>query len=283
MVLMNVSEKSLIEHALYYSDYFPVYPLARNTVVPLAGSNGHLDATQDQEKIVEFFIETAPEGNIGASFIGTEYFVLDVDNKVVGKDGLTSLKNILPKGESLGDPVVVKTKSGNGLHLYYKTTAGIKHKIDWLPNVDVLKNSCVLPPTKALTATGEIGEYTFVKGTLEDVKEPPEWLLNAILSSQKEADGSFAISYNTTSRTKKYTAILLEEIVQGQDEPGRDAWLTSIIGKFLKFGMNSSEAYELLLVINENFVRPPLPDKDVNKIFKSILKAELNKRKGAET
>lgn len=283
MVLMNVSEKSLIEHALYYSNYFPVYPLARNTVVPLAGSKGHLDATQDQEKIVEFFTEKAPDGNIGASFIGTDYFVLDVDNKVVGKDGLTSLNKILPKGESLGDPVVVKTKSGNGLHLYYKTTAEIKHKIDWLPNVDVLKNSCVMPPTKAPTTTGEIGEYVFVKGTLDDVTEPPQWLLNAIISSQKEADSSFTISYNTMPSTKKYTAILLEEIVQGVEESQRNVWLTKITGKLLKLGMNSSEAYEFILVANENFVRPPLPDKEVNTIFKSILKSELNKRKGAAT
>lgn len=279
-----MAKKSLVEWALYYSQYFPVYPLAKDSIVPLKGSHGHLDATQDQKELVRFFTELAPAGNLAASFIDTDYFVLDVDRKTPKEDGMVSLNKIMPQGADLGDPVIVKTKSGKGFHLYYRTTADIKHEIDWLGNVDILKNSCILPPTKApSTSTGEMGEYQFVKGTLDDVEEPPKWLLNAILDSQKERSKAFTLSSVEATNKKKYTAILLEEFLKGVETGSRSNWITQQVGRLLYLGMDSEAAYQWIHILNENFVSPPLPDREVNAAFKSILKKELAKEERSDT
>lgn len=270
--------KTLVEYALMFSEYFPVYSLAKGTTVPLKGSHGHLDATQDQEKIVDWFTEKAPEGNLAASFIGTPYVVLDIDRKG-DKDGVQSLNAIKPKGADMGDPVVVQTKN-NGFHLYYRTDADIQHKVGWLESVDVLKNSCVLPPTKALNEQGEPSEYKLVKGSLENVSELPQWLLNAILRDQQRQerqDSSIILNFQNDTPTKKYTALFLEEIVDGVGEGNRNEWLTKQVGKLLYLGMNATAAYEFTRVINENFISPKLKDGEVNAVFKSILKRESTK------
>lgn len=95
---------------------------------------------------------------------------------------------------------------------------------------------------------------------------------------KKQSKEVYNFNSSNTVRTKKYTAILLEEIVQGIQESERNVWLTKIIGKLLALGMEPTESYQFVTVINENFIQPPLPAKEVNTIFKSILKRESNKR-----
>lgn len=94
----------------------------------------------------------------------------------------------------------------------------------------------------------------------------------------KQSKEVYKVNSSNTMRSKKYTAILLEEIVQGIQESERNVWLTKITGKLLALGMEPTESYQFITVINENFIHPPLPAKEVNTIFKSILKRESNKR-----
>lgn len=95
---------------------------------------------------------------------------------------------------------------------------------------------------------------------------------------QKQSKEVYKVNSNNTMRSKKYTAVLLEEIVQGIQESERNVWLTKITGKLIALGMEPTEAYQFITVINENFIQPPLPDREVNTIFKSILKRESQKR-----
>lgn len=93
----------------------------------------------------------------------------------------------------------------------------------------------------------------------------------------KQSKEVYKVNSSNTMRSKKYTAILLEEIVQGIQESERNVWLTKITGKLLSLGMEPTESYQFITVINENFIQPPLPAREVNTIFKSILKRESKK------
>lgn len=98
---------------------------------------------------------------------------------------------------------------------------------------------------------------------------------------KKQTKEVYKVNSNNTMRSKKYTAVLLEEIVQGIQESERNVWLTKITGKLIALGMEPMEAYQFITVINEKFIQPPLPDREVNTIFKSILKRESQKREVA--
>lgn len=263
-----------IADALALSKHFPVYPLARHSVIPPKATNGHLGATQDEDELFHMFTEIAPEGNIGASLVDTDIIVIDVDVKN-DKNGMNSLGKIMAVGESLGDPVVVDTKNG-GKHFYYKTNADIEHKIDWLEGVDVLRNNVILPPSIADDVNGQLGSYELVKGSFDDIKALPKWIERAILNSQKEKDSFITVSYQP--RKKKYTASLIEEWADGIAEGGRNEWLTSQIGKMLSLGTSADATYQMACVLNQSFISPPLKDNEVNKIFGSILKRESRKQ-----
>lgn len=271
-------EISIVNEALRLSQWFKVFPLAKHTVVPLSGSSGHLDATNDHETILDMFVDKAPEGNIGGSMIGTDIFVLDIDRKSPEQDGMKSLNKLNLQGEGLGsDSVIVETRSG-GLHCYYRTPEKIEHKIGWLENVDVIKNGIALPPSKAINSNGELGHYKIVQGSFDDIREPPQWVLNAILQSQSQKATDSRISINYTPTRKKWTAKVFEEMAEGVGEPGRNSWMTAQIGRMFYLGTNPETVYAFAQIMNENFVTPPLKDNELNKIFGSILKREAGKQ-----
>lgn len=86
----------------------------------------------------------------------------------------------------------------------------------------------------------------------------------------------FTGQYNSNGQT--FLGNFLDAMVNGVTEGDRDRWLTSRVGTFFKQGMNPENAYRLAVVINENFIEPPLTDKDVIRIFKSIMKTEIKRR-----
>lgn len=71
---------------------------------------------------------------------------------------------------------------------------------------------------------------------------------------------------------KTYTGRLFDKIAQGADEGERNNWLASVTGSLLYAGTEPENAYQLLNAINREFCTPPLGDREVNSIFKSILK-----------
>ncbi|WP_161878612.1 primase alpha helix C-terminal domain-containing protein [Alkalibacterium sp. MB6] len=77
----------------------------------------------------------------------------------------------------------------------------------------------------------------------------------------------FTVEYQ---RKKKFTASFMEELMDGVDEGNRDNWLTKQFGRMLSLGFNYVAAYEWLELINREFVRPPLADRELNRIVMSI-------------
>lgn len=278
-------ESLLIEALGYAKMGLPVFPLAKLSKVPLKNTSGFKQATTDEELIFEWFIQSEPL-NIGISLVDTPYFVVDCDRHTDEQDGLKSLME-LSKGEPLLDGAVTVKTPNDGIHFYFKQPKSIeiKNQIGFKTGLDIIKNFVVGPGSRVKRQDGTVGTYEVINGSLDSIGEAPAFILNAITSNQqpKESSEVYTLDYSSSGNTKKYTATLLEEIVQGVDESERNVWVTRVTGKLLRLGMNSKEAYEFLLIVNENFVRPSLHDKEINTIFKSILKAESNKRKGVAT
>lgn len=277
--------ESLLTDALELSKTFDVYCLAPFTNIPLRGSNGDLDATKDHEQIFEWF-KKEPLCSLGLRLKETNVLVVDVDDHKHDGEGIKELI-ALSNGNSLEGASIVKTPNGQGFHAYYLFPSNLTIEDAKLTdNIEILRTKVTAPGSRKKLKDGSIGEYVLAaESSLNDLNMIPNWLLEIIMSNQqsKQPNASYTLNYNDTARTKKYTAVLLEEIVQGVDESERNVWVTRVTGKLLRLGMNSKEAYEFLLIVNENFVRPSLSDKEVNTIFKSILKAESNKRKGVAT
>lgn len=275
--------ESLLNEALKLAKTFKIYPLAPMTNIPLKGSRGELDATQDQQTILSWF-ESEPLISIGISLKDSNVLVLDIDDHHEDGEVIKELAQ-LTKGGSLEDAVIVKTPRGQGFHAYYKYPSNITIENDsnFRNGIELLATKVTAPNSRKRLKDGSIGEYTLKSGSLSDIKPCPQWLLSAITVKQqvKESKGSYTMNYSNSEHTgKTWTATFLEDLVNGQDEPGRNNWLTSKAGKLLSLGVEPENCYQLLKVINLSFVKPPLPEKTVNTIFKSILKREVRKRGG---
>jgi hypothetical protein len=173
------------------------------------------------------------------------------------KNNVNGLQNFFNKGFTVNNTSCVLTPSG-GFHLYFRTNQ-LK-----LPNIvsSVLGKGVdfkgaggyvVCPPS-----ISKSGQYIWSKKRpkpKEGIKELPPYLIK-ILNSKKS--NTFASSLN-----------LYDPIYEGQ----RDNELTRRCGSLLK-KVNFDEVLVLLNKINQQCCRPPLPERQVFKIFRSISRRE---------
>lgn len=266
----------LIESLEYAENGFKVFALSPLSKIPRKSTKGFKEATNDQEEIFNIF-NNEQAYNLGVSMVDSPIFCIDVDNHKADNEGLKSLNKLLGGVPLQKDITIVETANG-GYHIYMKAPEGveIKQQINFLPSIDIIKNYVVGAGSTITKKDGSIGTYKLENGSLDDIKEVPPAILKTLTAKEKPKmdRGKYT---SPTSGNKTWTATFLQEIVTGQAEPGRNVWLTSKIGKLLSLGMDAEEAYQLLHVINENFVSPPLPDSDVNTIFQSILNKEKQK------
>lgn len=77
--------------------------------------------------------------------------------------------------------------------------------------------------------------------------------------------------------SKKWTGKKLDEIVTGTNAGDRNNWLTRQIGWLVRTGADPKTVYTIAQQINRDYISPPLRDSEVNTIFKSIFKREVQK------
>lgn len=265
--------ENLLNEALAYAKQgFKVFPLIPKQKRPIKDWS-YLKATSDQEEVYNIFCSEEPY-NLGINLKEAGLITLDLDRHSDNQNGVEWLAS--KTSESLENDLVVSTPR-NGLHIFFKLNGfEIPNKFELADGVEILTDFCTLPPSYIDMPKDNIkGSYKIVSGGFEGIQPIPMWLVKEIQA--KQGKSSITPNFNNTRRTKKYTAVLLEEIVQGVQESQRNVWLTKITGKLLVLGMEPTEAYQFITVINESFIQPPLSNKEVNSIFKSILKRENRK------
>ncbi|QAS00197.1 DNA replication protein [Lactiplantibacillus plantarum] len=244
---------------------YAVYPLIENTKKPPKGVAGYKDATIDQGTIFTWF-ESHPTYNLGLRLDSSDLLVVDIDMHDPTKNGRTSLAQLFKQGQTLPNDTYIERTANGGVHYFLKYAGAKVRKIDVWPGIDLLSDFTVISPSEI---NGK--QYKPLDGrTLADIKPAPQWLVDK-LAGQKV---NWTSEHACTTHQKKYTGRLLDEMVTGTTQGNRNAWLTKIAGRMFGVGVAPRTVYNMLSVINDSFVDPALPSKEVNVIFQSILKRE---------
>jgi hypothetical protein len=212
--------------------------------------NGFKDATTDLEK-VRYFWEKKPQALIGIATGASGLVVVDVDTGKGDVDGYDGWRDIVRQcGDDLEMTTQVETPS-HGLHLYYRANG---HKVGnsaskLAPGVDVRAEGGYV------IAAGSPG-YLYVDG------HGPELLakLPPLLTKR--------LAYAKTP------APLIPEAVLIIPEGRRDNSLLEMGGAMRRKGMGEEAIRAALAAENKEHCKPPLPDKDVARIAKSVSRYE---------
>lgn len=253
----------------YVKHGFSVYPLAENTKTPIKGSHGFNSATTDLDKIKALWEHH--NYNIGLALQPSHLLVFDIDRQHKNNvDGLASYDRLeKERGFSLPikDTYIEATPRG-GLHVFlsYPENATTRNVVDaFFPDsgLDIITTGVPVWPTTTNSMYKPLKDRK-----LNKIAPAPNWLLEYLVSSSnKQPD-------RPTKRKLTYTGQLLNAIIAGTAQGNRNDYLTRLCGQMLATGAASSVVYELLSLTNEH-LQPPLPDKELNTIFKSILQREV--------
>jgi len=254
----------LAKRNIYY------YPTAPGSKSGMKDTHGFSDAVNDDFMASEWFQET--NNNIGINLKKSGLMVVDVDMHGNG-NGLHSLATIVEKYGALPNDTLVEKTPRNGTHWFFKVPANL----DLTNNVNAFfdGSGIDLMTSNVLIAPSSIDgvSYSNGSGTFDDIKQAPTWLLE--FAQDKPANNV----NSGTPRLKKYTGALLDKIVKGATKGQRNDFITSVAGSMLAVGTSASNVYELLSVINNSFVSPSLPQKELETIYRSVLMREIEKLK----
>lgn len=206
--------------------------------------HGLRDASGEPDQITKWWSQF-PRANIGVctGAASAGLVVIDFDPRHGGSD------------QGLKLPDSLKVLTGNGYHLWFKSTQQVRNSAGKLgPGIDVRGNGgyVVAPPSKHVSGS----TYSF-DNTLP-IAELPEGFFD-----QFEQPGASIADDNIILSDP---GAIEPEAVEG----ARNDYLTSMAGSLRRKGYSSEEIEALLLVANRKRCKPPLADKEVAKIAWSI-------------
>ena len=228
---------------------FPLTPGAKN---PLPGGHGCTEATADAAHVAEWWKKT-PEANIGIACGSINGFiVIDVDRgHDNGIDGTETLRDLEQTMGALPDTVEAKTANG-GRHLYYQYPTGqnIRNKVGIAPGVDIRANGGYVVGAPSILANGRAYEWE-VSGYPNEhaiAELPPTWVKWLI-----EKCGRFVLPYETRKGSRNDTLHRYGASLRAQNYP-------------------AERIRELLTTYNRESCRPPIDDRELEKILSSVLR-----------
>lgn len=228
-----------------------VFPLRPRGKAPLT-THGYLDATTDGA-VIRSWWERWPQANVGLT-IPRGLGVVDIDD-------LEALPRLKAEGRDL--PATVKSTTGRGLHLFYRTQAEIRNAVQIFPGVDLrgVGGYVVAPPS--IHPTGARYRWQ-VPLSSANLTEAPVWIGEAVM----ERRGSHA------RLPEEWRRMTTEGVSQGQ----RNDTLASLAGHLLRRGVDPFVVLQLLLAWNATRCLPPLPDVEVTRTVDSVAGCELRRR-----
>lgn len=199
------------------------------------------DSATDDRKMVRTWLRDDPSINLGAVMRGSSILVVDVD----GPAGEAALKRFGPL------PGTRETKTRDGRHLYFRHEGEIAgSKIGLEPKLDIIASGYVVLPE---SSHPEGGRYKS-----DDIDAPiaklPKAAVKAILAHGK--------------MSKKKTRTDDGSLREGS----RDNRLTSLAGSFRRQGFNDAIITTALHAVNEEHCKPPLEEREVDKIVRSVMR-----------
>lgn len=257
----------------------PVYPLAPGSKTPPKGHHGYREATTDTDAILRW----SDDWGLGINLFTAGMLVVDLDRpgtttdgKAVhgGKDGVKALKIYLEQHQrQLPHPMYAEQTPHGGLHLFFKLDQPLQQptrKTNALPGVDILGDFVIASPSEVDGSPYLVMQDQAQPVSIHDTVTAPQWIVGLLTAPQTAFNPAKANSLMKGQKT--YTGRLFDKIAQGADEGERNNWLASVTGSILNAGTDPANAYYLIGWINERFISPPLDDREVNAVFKSVCK-----------
>ena len=264
----------MINMALKYAELgYKVLTLKAGSKVPMTTEtfpSGFKSATTDKNRIQQHW-RKYPASNIGLR-ISENLVIVDID--VHKENGFDSLAVLEKEFNPLPDTFAVDTPTG-GKHYYFKLPEGVKidRQINAFKGIDLLTNGYVVASPSLIDGK----KYVASSGSIDELAYLPEWLLKAFETYKKQAPSNYHQQPNNQGYKpgKKYTGVLLDELVAGATIGKRNDWIMRMTSKMLNVGAELDTIYRLLLVINDNFLSEPLPLSEINATFKSRVKKHM--------
>lgn len=246
---------ALVEHARRYADLH--WALVRVEGKAPKG-NGWQNTEPEPAELAAGKWSQWSNWNMGVVCGPSHVAVLDVD-----LDDADAATLRLLNTETLPATPIVRTGSGR-LQVYFADPGGIEKSVRDGFELRVGPHMCVAPPS-VHPETGK--PYTWLDG-----REP--WTVPlAPLPAEL-----LAYFTNGNSARNGHASAVGDEIPQGK----RDGTLASLAGSMRRRGMGEAEILAALRVTNEQRCRPPLADKDLERIAASIARYEPNRLAGAD-
>ncbi|ATO46088.1 hypothetical protein C5L30_000262 [Companilactobacillus farciminis] len=200
------------------------------------------------------------------------FFVIDIDEHEGGADGFKSINEFSHK--NLLILTLSQKTAGGGRQLFYlkRDDIGVRQNIGWLPGVDVKAH----PNNYVVVAPSERNSKFYEWENHNPIVTASRELIQLI--NQRDGSSEYDPSKINLNGKKTLTTDLFETIVNGFGSKGsRNNDLTSFVGGLLFRNVDASVTYQLAMQANEN-TDEPLPDKEFNRTFESILNKELRRR-----
>ena len=248
---------------------FKVYLLAQGTNTPYKGSNGHLDATDDVYKLIDMFNQYGANSNVAITLRDSKLVVLDIDRHTPDKNGLQTLKQLGIKVNF--DNEVFETTPRDGIHVFYRVpddldVSSLKRNIGL--GLELITDKITVAPSVKNSLP-----YKHFGKPFNEASMMPKWLID--LASNVPTRG-----HKQMKRVPKYS---IQErwqmVLDGFTEGERNNQVVSLAGYLLKVHVKANIAYEIIQKIN-NESALPLPESEINTIFRSVYNAEKRRRLG---
>lgn len=246
---------------------FAVYLLSQGTNVPYEGSRGHLDATKDVNVLTDMFLKYGVNSNIAITLRDSKLVVLDIDRHTPDKNGLNTLKQLGITANF--DDEVFETTPRDGIHLFYRVAddldvSSLKRNIG--AGLELVTDKITLAPS----VKGGVA-YKHYGRSLNEANMMPQWLID--LASNVPTSG-----HTASKRVPKYSIDQrIQMIINGFTEGERNNQIMSFSGWLLGIrNIDLNLVYELIQKIN-SYSAVPLPDKEVNAIFRSAYNREVKR------
>ena len=214
--------------------------------------NGHNSATTDEITAREMFGTATIKGSfiaVAGGELSGGVFVVDIDIKKEGtpelyknpdniESAIVNMFGDIPKTES-------QTTMSGGRHLLF-----YDKKINSLNDAFDVKSTGL-----SIDIKGNGGYFILYDDDInfENISDSPPWLLSHMNSRKTEQ--------------KESTADFSETLTEGN----RNSGLTAIAGKFYNYGDSIDVLKSFLYGHNQLHCAPPLADKDVDRIIKSVI------------
>ena len=241
--------------ALRYAEMgYAVFPCRPNAKLPATG-HGHHDATTDAEQIRQWWSRQT-DRNIGLACNGV--LVVDVDPDGLAWPGDDGKRQSI---KATGCPLQ-QTPRG-GFHLVFGIPAG--HH--WRCSVGLLAQGVdVRTGGGYILASPSVvkgASYRWIRPLVvkSELPYPPAWLIEALDALEQRRQSPPA---GNGQQTGQQTDLGL--LIEGT----RNAGLASLAGKLRRSGLSQPELEAALLEANRLRCRPPLPEREVLTIARSI-------------